>query len=449
MARLTAAQTAAVFGMTPSAAVAYLEQKGLRLTGDWHEMLNEEHMAAFTVANVAQLDVLQDLQQGILRAAKTGTTERQFIKDLTPILQAKGWWGKQTNPDGSATQLGSVRRLQTIYRTNLQSAYMAGRYHALVQGVKSHPYWQYVAVMDEKTRPSHAAANGRVFRWDDPVWLFLFPPNGFNCRCRVVALSEADVERRGLKVESSEGLIVRKEVQAGIDADGKPVMTDVSGIKLPTTDGKFVTLFTDAGFDVNQGLAATEHAARIFANKAERADPDLGASAMTAARTWLMPQIAAEFRVWAADVIAGGVARNGYRVIGSMTPEVLAGVRAVGIEPATAALTLRDAELLHLLRDSKAVRGAALPRADVLRLPELLADPVAVLWDQADPALVYVFDAADGAGKAIVRVNYDLKLNDGGRAVVQANSIRSAGMAELGDLENAARYRRLAGVLHE
>lgn len=67
------------------------------------------------------------------------------------------------------------------------------------------PYWEYVAVMDAKTRPTHAALNGIVFRYDDPFWRSHFPPNGFNCRCRTAALSESALKRSGAKVESSAG----------------------------------------------------------------------------------------------------------------------------------------------------------------------------------------------------------------------------------------------------
>lgn len=445
MAKLTAAQIAAVFGMQPAAAVAYLEQKGLRITGDWHQMLNEAHVEAFTVANAAKLDVLQDLHNGIQEALKNGRTERQFIKDLTPTLQAKGWWGKEERSDGSVVQLGSPRRLQTIYRTNMQSAYMAGRYHQMVQGAASHPYWQYIAVMDSKTRPSHGSMNGRVFRWDDPVWQFAYPPNGYNCRCRVVALSQADIDSRGLTVENSAGRIVRKEVQIGKNADGNPIFTDVSGVKLPTTGDKFVTLYTDAGFDVNQGQAATEHAARIFANKAERAGPDLGAVAMTAARDWLMPQLTREFAQWAGPIIDARIARNTSRVVGAMTPDVLAGIRAAGIEPLSAGITLRDAELLHLVRDGKALRGAMLAQEDVLQLPMLLAKPTAVLWDEVDQALIYLLDTPGQTNKAVIRINYTVKLNnDGQRSLVAINSVRSAGSADVGDLRQ---YKLLEGVL--
>ena len=129
---------------------------------------------------------------------------------MTPVLKAKGWWGRQENVDKetgeiTSVQLGSPWRLQTIYRTNLQTAYMAGRYAEQLANVEDRPYWQYVAILDGRTRPSHRALNGKVFRYDDPFWQSFYPPNGWGCRCRVTALSEGNLRRGGLQVTNSEG----------------------------------------------------------------------------------------------------------------------------------------------------------------------------------------------------------------------------------------------------
>ncbi len=61
------------------------------------------------------------------------------------------------------------------------------------------PYWQYVAVMDSRTRPSHASMNGKVLLYDHPWWSQNYPPNGFSCRCTVIALSRVEMERDDLK----------------------------------------------------------------------------------------------------------------------------------------------------------------------------------------------------------------------------------------------------------
>jgi SPP1 gp7 family putative phage head morphogenesis protein len=435
MAALSPAQILSVFGMPPKAAVAYLEQKGLRITGDWHEMLNEDHAAAFSVANAAKLDVVQDLYGAVLDAVRNGTTERNFIKRLTPILQSKGWWGKELNEDGTTTQLGSPRRLQTIYRTNTQSAYMAGRYHHLMKSVKTHPYWKYIAILDTRTRRSHSAMNGRIFQYDDPVWTFAFPPNGYNCRCRVVAISQYDVDEAGAAVESSAGRILKREVQIGKDADGNPLFSDVTGINLPTKDGKSVNFFTDAGFDVNQGMAATEHAARIFGYKVAKASPEVGAVAMNAARDWLMPELLKDYQAWAKTTIKDKQAKNSFRVIGAMSPEVVKGLGNIGVTPASAAITLRDAELEHLYRNIKVEKEKSLTLNELLDLPELLAKSVAVIWDARRTTMIYVLDT-EKAKKVVVRVEYTIKLNEAGvRQTAVVNSVRTAGLADAGDLK--------------
>lgn len=79
------------------------------------------------------------------------------------------------------------------------------------------PYWQYLAVMDSKTRPSHAALHGKIFPADDPFWNSFYPPNGFNCRCHVRSLSKRQIERYGLKdkIERSGDDLTIKTVKVG------------------------------------------------------------------------------------------------------------------------------------------------------------------------------------------------------------------------------------------
>jgi len=71
------------------------------------------------------------------------------------------------------------------------------------ENIDSRPYWMYVAVIDPSTRPEHAALHGRVFRHDDAFWKTHYPPNGAGCRCRVRALTEAQVKTKGIVVEST------------------------------------------------------------------------------------------------------------------------------------------------------------------------------------------------------------------------------------------------------
>lgn len=59
----------AVFGMKPEAAVAYLKQKGIAVSWDWQDMLDDAHATAFTVAKTAKMDVLSDIYSAVVDAA--------------------------------------------------------------------------------------------------------------------------------------------------------------------------------------------------------------------------------------------------------------------------------------------------------------------------------------------------------------------------------------------
>jgi SPP1 gp7 family putative phage head morphogenesis protein len=261
--RLSPTDLKAIFGLEPEKAIAYLKFKGYAITWNWQDMLDQAHDQAFTVAKAMRLDLLSDIRAALETALQDGQTLKQFITTMQPTLEAQGWWGQQVIVDsegvGELVQLGSPRRLKTIYQTNLQSAYMAGRKADMEQTTDTHPYWMYIAILDGKTRPSHRALHGQVFRHDDPIWAAIFPPNGFNCRCRVVALSEAAVKRRGLKVVSSEGRMFTETVETGTDKRTGEIRTaSVTGIRTTDASGRAVTFRTDPGFNHAPGTGLAE-----------------------------------------------------------------------------------------------------------------------------------------------------------------------------------------------
>ena len=253
----------AIFGLEPEQAIAYLKSKGYAITWNWQEMVDQAHDISFTVAKAMRLDLLSDIRGALETALQSGQTLKQFIADLQPVLESQGWWGKQVIVDsqgvGEMVQLGSPRRLKTIYQTNLQSAYMAGRKASMEETTDTHPYWMYVAILDGKTRPSHRALHGQVFRHDDPIWASIFPPNGFNCRCRVVALTESAVKRRGLRVVSSEGNMFTETVETGVNKRTGEIRTaEVTGLRTTDAAGKSVTFRTDPGFNHAPGTGLAE-----------------------------------------------------------------------------------------------------------------------------------------------------------------------------------------------
>lgn len=242
------------------------------------------------MAKLARLDVLQDIRDGVQRALDSGEAEAAFKKRMGALLQQKGWWGKKivVGADGQAevVQEGSPRRLSTIYRTNLQSAYMAGRWQQFEADADEAPFVQYIAIMDGRTRPGHAKFNGKVFRIDDPAFKVIAPPNGFNCRCRIRNLDARELAARGLRVEDRAAIVERELPVAPVTnkrtGELQPEKLVQRGVSIPDPDrpGKTVTLWADRGWDYNPGAAGLEHMQRLVADKAAQAPHAIGATAI-------------------------------------------------------------------------------------------------------------------------------------------------------------------------
>lgn len=307
---VTPAELAALMNQPPEAAVAFFQAKGLALTWNWHDQWRDVHSRAFTVAKLARLDILQDIRDGVGGALASGESEAAFNKRMGALLQQKGWWGKKivVGGDGQAevVQEGSPRRLSTIYRTNLQSAYMAGRWQQFQAEAAEAPYIQYIAVMDGRTRPSHSRFNGKVFRIDDPIWKVIAPPNGFNCRCRIRNMDARDLAKRGLKVETGSRVEYLQHEPLADKRSGKwDGDTAIQrGISIPDSarPGQRITLWADRGWDYNPGAAGLE----------PFVPPPLGGLPRSFAPGVQLPDLPAPVRVPASRLLPGGLPPEDY-----------------------------------------------------------------------------------------------------------------------------------------
>lgn len=183
-------------------ALKFIRTKIPMTEAEFYALVKEARTKAFSVSGMASLDALKDIRDSLADAIKKGMTLSEWKKDVSTILKH---WGI----DGW--------RAETIYRTNLQTAYQVGRYEQMTDPdvLEMRPYWRYVAVMDAATRPEHAVMHGKVFPADDPIWDIWYPPNGFNCRCTVQTLSEAELKREGYKV--SKGSLIKARPDEGWD----------------------------------------------------------------------------------------------------------------------------------------------------------------------------------------------------------------------------------------
>lgn len=216
----------------PESVLAYLKQKKLKPTAGWTELWHGEHARFFTVAQSIYGDVLNDVYEAVRLAISEGQTLKTFKDNLTPLLMEKGWWGR--TEDG--VQLGSPRRLEIIYDTNLRMANAAGKWERIERRKELFPYLQYVAVLDERTREQHRRWHNLILPVDHPFWKTHYPPNGWKCRCIVRQISKAEAEALG-----------------GVSDD--PEINYVPWVNKKTGEVKQVPEGIAPGFDYNAGIA--------------------------------------------------------------------------------------------------------------------------------------------------------------------------------------------------
>lgn len=173
-------------GTSPKEAIEYWKTRIPISNKEITTLTNEARERAFYVAGLAKLDQVNLVHNALLEALENGTTLETFKTEIAEVIKRQGW---------------DKRRIETIFQTNMQTAYQAGRWKAIQSTKKYLPYLQYSSVLDSRTRPAHSVLHGIVFPVDHPFWDSHYPPNGFNCRCTALALSEYQVEKEGLEVQ--------------------------------------------------------------------------------------------------------------------------------------------------------------------------------------------------------------------------------------------------------
>lgn len=148
----------------------------------------EEH--AFDVAAAAQADLVTDVFEAIESAIANGDTLEDF-KDAVGEQLEQSWGGADAS------------RLETIFRTNVNTAYNEGRHSVFsAPAVKeARPYWRFDLIDDDRICDICEDCGGVVLPADDPWWEEHLPPLHFNCRCSFNALSDDEAREEGVDEE--------------------------------------------------------------------------------------------------------------------------------------------------------------------------------------------------------------------------------------------------------
>lgn len=162
-------------------AIAAAQARGIMLPDDYATLrAGIAKRAATTVSGLSVLDQIQRVIDSVTSALVSG--------------QAFGDWQREAQTQGWELPAG---RLETIFRTNIQTAYSAGHWRAFEANKARRPFLMYSAINDSRTRPAHLAMDGYIAPVDALVWRQWTPPCGYNCRCSQISLTESEAIARG------------------------------------------------------------------------------------------------------------------------------------------------------------------------------------------------------------------------------------------------------------
>lgn len=401
--------------IVPEAALRYWKQKITRESWDYRDIWKTEHAVAFTVAKTARLDVLNDLHEATEKAIREGQSWETFQKSgIAQTLQKKGWWGKKQLPNPETgqmeeVQLGSTRRLRTIYETNMRQSYNAARYESGMAS-QNRRYILYMLGPSKRHRPDHAEWGGLCLPKDDPFWDTHYPMNGYGCKCWVRFINQRQYDEYRSK-GIPEPIFGERDEEAGERhrelKTERPVIEYTKWRNKKTGQIEKVPKGIHPGFDWNPGSYG--RSARLAVNLVEKAKSAL----IRDAEGWLRehfehPIMRADYQAFVRNAKAGKT--KNFSAIGLLPAWALAEFAQRGGKRkrnGKTGLILIDAKLLQAKDDKheRSPNANGLSVAQWLDLPNWLQNYDKVTWDGKNATLVFWKQLSEGWGMAAIGIN--------------------------------------------
>lgn len=172
-------------------AVQFLKSKVPMRKAEWSALEPKLKFRAFTVAKLSEADHINALKKRLANYVENG---EGVVKSWGDIKNLTEEFGKQFSP----------RYWETVYRTNVQSAYNAGR---LMQYKNNEPpAWELLITEDGRTSDichniARLVGNGKALPSSHNFWSsYGFPPYHFNCRTTFRAVYDYEIGK-GVQVE--------------------------------------------------------------------------------------------------------------------------------------------------------------------------------------------------------------------------------------------------------
>ena len=314
------------FFAEPVNVIRALSARTPELHFDYDEIMHEAHSRAFTVAKITRIDLLSDIQASLSEAYKKGQGFGEWRDNIKPVLAKKGWLGdvSVTNPKTGETKqiyVGS-RRLKRIFETNMRVSVAKARYESQMSSAGE--YFRYKAVLDRRTRPSHAKLHGMILPKTHKFWEKNYPPNDWGCRCQVQVLTQHEMQSYGFKPYAGTPLNVASKDWAYNPGKSAQSLDNVLAQKAKNLSGELKNI-------VKNDLKNYERDRNLY--------------------VW---QKGLDDMV---DYLASGniIKEKIYQIaqIGILTKSIKNSLKRLNITPKAASIAIYQDTILHIMRDSK------------------------------------------------------------------------------------------------
>ncbi len=162
-------------------AVEYLKKRDVLTKVDYKKLTAQLKFRAFTASRISDGALLKRINGELIKSIESGEGLKAFLEmTKTDLLNkvglgnAGGWYW------------------ETVYRTNVQTAYNAGRMMGYEQ---DKPYALELVVIDDARTTEYCrqyAGKGFILPYSDPFWRTHIPPFHFNCRTTIRAIYDQD-----------------------------------------------------------------------------------------------------------------------------------------------------------------------------------------------------------------------------------------------------------------
>nr|WP_303933076.1 phage minor head protein [Treponema denticola] len=180
---------------------------------EWEDLEPKLRFRAFTVARLAEADHIEMLRGRLLHAMEKGEYFTETWKDVKAFTE-------------KADQPFSARYFETVYRTNIQSAYNAGRLMQYQNNMP--PAWELLFIEDGRTSDicrglASIAGNGKALAASHSFWsTYGFPPYHFNCRTTFRAVYDYEIGH-GMEIENVPMNRIRQNFNPQEGFGGNPI----------------------------------------------------------------------------------------------------------------------------------------------------------------------------------------------------------------------------------